>query len=347
MKTKFMILAAAALGWPAPSAASAVDPTVRPGHSAPASLKTLDAELAGFGEWLVSFQQIQAPLGAELSALAPDWAKVDPSDSASVLAFKGRIARVTELADQTNIRLDALSTPEFPSLSLAEDLRPAAIRRDQIELNKQVKLLAAGFNPLLDGVANRDVAAAERGALQVIKGSALLINQQIRFVRAARATLPQESSSWDFTNIQLVLFRAMARLLAAFPTRLQPVVEDTKLAADLAGLADEVAESRQSGARKLAAEVVEIERNIARAHTDGAGAPLRIFQRQRAVLEVERDYGPFAEGLHQVLQQGAANLKKRPLMLGALVAHMRELAQVRVKLDAIIQKENEALAAPR
>jgi hypothetical protein len=347
MKVKLIIVAAAALAWPSLAAAGAGDPTTRPAQSAPVTATMLDAELASFGEWLVGLQRIQAPLGAELVGLAPKWAQVDPTDSASVLAFKRHIDRVADLAEQTNSHLSALSTPEFASLSLPEDLRPVSIRRDQIAINEQVKLLTAGFYPLIDGIAKADLAAAERGGLQVIKGSALLVDQQIRFARATRALSSEAESSWDFANLQLVMLRAMARMLAAFPGRAQVQLDDATLASDLSALAVEAAESGRAGARKLVAEAAGKEDEIAAAQADGAAAPLRILRRQGAILEVWKQYGPFADQLHKVLRQAGSDLKRRPVIMAALVTHMRELAQVRQSLEAIIQKENEAVAAPR
>ncbi|HEV7658283.1 MAG TPA: hypothetical protein VGO55_00400 [Allosphingosinicella sp.] len=55
------------------------------------------------------------------------------------------------MIDAATAEIEALDRPEFPSLDLREDVRPAAIAQEILAVNRQIRTAVDAFTPMRNG----------------------------------------------------------------------------------------------------------------------------------------------------------------------------------------------------
>jgi hypothetical protein len=305
-------------------------------------LSVVDAQLKAYGEWLMALQAIEAPVLAGLAQMGPEWQRTDRRSPAALRSFGERVGQLRVALNETNKAIEALPAPEFRALELPDDLRTAVIKRDQLALNAQVANLVSDLQALLGA---EGLAATQQAAAEVMKSAQLIVDHQLRFTRAMLATTDKDSSSWDFGNVQLVLFRTIGRLMAPM-SRWGPelMIDDPRLSADLLALADQLAVFRSGGERKLAAEMEELKIAVSDAAEAKDADLLSFLRRNQAVLELGREHIPVARDLETALRTAAARLDRQPLGLQALVDELPPFAKLKTRFEQIWVAESAALA---
>lgn len=323
-----LVVAAAALVWASPSAAQQ--------RTTPGEVAAIEAEMTAYGAWLGRVQEIEAPLQRELAGLSASYRQgtADGERAAAADQFRATINRILALADSTNALLEALDQPEVSALELPEDISPAAIVRDMAQLNRRIRDLIDGFNPLIDARLRGDSAALEAAANQLFAGLGQLFDSQILLARASLAATPHEDASWEVANFDLLFLRAGARIVAAFQPRSRARV-DAALTGDLLALAEEIDANSRRGETRVEAELADLAATIADAEADGDTGSVAILRRVAAMFSELRGYFPLSRELAALLRAEAPAYRARALAQADFTRIFAQIQTIRNRMEAI------------
>lgn len=339
-----LLAIAACLAWPA-----AAVPTQPPESEAQVSVAAIDAEMRAYGEWMTRILALQAPVQNQLTALGPAWQSAQAEGiTPRQLAERVRpsVARALAVIDAAISALDALERPEFASLDLPEDVRPAAIVRQLQAVNRQLRSAIDAFNPLLDALQNNDMAAVEASGTRLLASLGLVLESQVVLARASQAATPRDDPSWALGNFELIFFRTGARLFAAWRP-FEPPRVDEALPADMIALADELEANAERGAQRLDAELETFAAELADAQGRGDASHVMVLRRAIAAFTVTRGYFPLSRELGAILRAEAALVRGQPVTQESTVRFFGRLRPIRERMEEIGRQAVARMADPQ
>lgn len=339
-----LLLIAACFAWPAVAV-----PTLPPESEAPVTTAAIDAEMQAYGEWMARLLAMQAPVQEQLMALGPAWQSAQAGGTTLrqlVERVRPTIARTLAVIDAAITEIEALERPEFVSLDLPEDVRPAAIAREILAVNRQIRTAIDGFTPLLDAIQNEDRAAVEASGTRLLAGFGLVFESQVVLARASQAATPRDDPSWALGNFELLFFRTGARLFAAWKP-FEPPRVDEALPADMIALADELEANAERGAQRLDAELESYVAELADAQERGDASSAMVLRRSIAAFTVTRGYFPLSRELAAILRAEAALVRGQPATQESTIRFFGRLRPIRVRMDEIGRQAVAAMADPQ
>jgi hypothetical protein len=303
------------------------------------------AELEGYATWLAELNRRQAPANHAIQSLHGAWQEAFASRDMPRAAaeFRGALARTIEALDAAHADLATIETPDFPRLALGDDLRPAALLTLFRRSNREIRTGIESFHPVLDAVQRNDSAAAQRAVGHLMSAMRLVVRSQATIMRATLAGTPREESSWEIVNLDLLVFNAAERLLAAWPA-IESRRPDPGFAPDLLALADRIDANAREGSIKLEAELVSLSAELGEAEAARDTAAVSILRRMIAGLTVSRQVFAPARALAAAFREQAPRLRG-PIDFEAVGRISSALRVTRTEFERIGGEEVEAAAA--
>lgn len=327
-----LLLIAACFAWPA-----AAVPTLPPESEAPATSAAIDADMLAYGEWMARILAMQTPVQDQLAALGPAW-RTAQADGATLRQLVERVrptvARMLAVIDAANREIEALEPPEFVALDLPEDVRPAAIAREILAVNRQIRTAMEAFTPMLDAIQNEDMAAMQASGTRLLASFGLIFESQIVFARATQAAAPRDDPAWALGNFKLLYLRTGARLFAAWKP-FQPPRVDEALPGDMMALADELEVNAEQGAQRLDAELETSAAELAEAQGRGDADQVMVLRRSITTFTVARGYFPLSREMAAILRAEAVLVRGQPVTQESTVRVFGRLRPIRVRMDEI------------
>lgn len=337
VRTRLLTLGAAAL-LAVPSSAVPAPPA----GGAPPSVAALDEAMAAYGRWMLQVMEAEAPLQQAFAALGPGFQEARSAGGSQTLAERMRplIARTLATADAVNARIAAIETPGFPSLDLPPEVRPAAILREMLSVNREIRGVVAGLGALLDA---NDPEAVQTATVRLMASLRLLFESQILLRRATLAATPRDESSWNLANFDLLYLRVAARIFDAWhpfaPPRVAP-----ELAGDMRALGAELEANAREGEQRIDAELAEY-RTWLTAATDGHDpSQASMARRLTAVAQRTRDYIGLSRDVAAIIREAEAEFG-RPVGQDQVVGFLRRLQPIRARIESIARQIAAATAA--
>lgn len=301
----------------------------------------LDSDLRGYGEWLGQIDEIETPVQQQMTGLQAVWRRsMNSTMREGIPLIRNYISSALAVIDAADARIAAITVPDFPHLSLGEDLLPSAIVLQIRQFNRQIRAVVASYLPLLDSFTRPQ--ETEAAATRLLANLRLVFESQLVLLRAGQASTPRDYVAWDIAGLQIGFVRAGARIFSAYDP-LHPQV-DAHLPADLIAIADELDACVLRVDQKLTASLGRLDNAIAEAERLADVNRVAVLRRSRAVIALNRDYIPVARQLSTSLQQAAAAVRGRPLTSDLLMRTFAPLGAVRAGFDDVIQRQNQAMA---
>ncbi len=302
-----------------------------------------EEEVTAFVVWLNRANTIQMRSQALIMGLGPAVQQINASGGAAA-ERTGRIRAVLQQAlteaEAAGAAFEALDTPDFPWIDLPEELRPVALKRQMLQLNRDQRRLIGDILRTLDVDSSNPVAS--RAAMQsLFRNIASIYESQILLARATVESAPQDSSERAINSVEVAALRGMYRIFRAY-SPFDSVV-DRGLPADLSALADEVDAQIRIGETRLAAELADMEGVLA--DQNGEGGRPALVRRAIAAISIGRDYFPPARRLAAHFRALAQSLRGQALMADSLAHVVGPLRQFRTDMDAVAMRQNQAMAA--
>jgi hypothetical protein len=302
-----------------------------------------EAEVAAFAAWLNRANAIQLRSQAQIMGLGPAVQQINASGAPAaerVRRIRAILQQALTAIEAMRAEFEALDAPDFPGIDLPPELRPAALKRQMLQLNRDHRSLIA---ELLRAV---EAGAANPGAFPtavqgLFRSIAAIYDSQILFARATMESAPRDSAERAIYSFEVAYLRGMYRVFRAY-SPFNPVV-DRALPADLIALADEVDTQIRDGEAHLAAELAAMERELAGEAAQARRAPL--LRHAIATMSISRDYFPVARRLAAHFRELAQSLRGQALTEGVLSRVVVPMRQFRVDMDAVSIRQNQALAA--
>lgn len=338
-----MMLTVLALTCAAPAGAVPESPG-REAAQPTGAVADIERQMTGYGEWLVRLNEIQAPVQEQLIALNGRWQAAGASRdfNASSADLRAGLVEMEAAIDQADAALAALPTPEFPALDLDATLRPAEIVGEVRRYMAQLRTVVAGFSPLLDAVRTNNPRALDRAMDQLMVNARLLVRSQVLMARAAQAATRRGESAWNALEVQVLFFQAAERIAAAWPGL--EGRRDAQLPADLIRLAGALERSAEAGTALADTEIRTMREDLAAAEEAADRDLISIARRGVATLEVMREVFPLGRDLAGVLRSHAPRFRGGEVPIQTLVALLRAVQPLRLRLDDLVAREGAALA---
>ena len=335
---RLILIAAAFLGCAAPDATFAAP------SPAPAA-ERVNAEMAAYGAWLERTNAIQAPVTAAIRGMQGRWqaAFAGRDIEAAIAAYRPVLAEINAAADRANADYAAMPTPEFTALDLPPDTQPRALISEMVRLNGQVKDFVRSYEPMFEALRRNDLAAVQRAGRQMIRGLNLILESQIVMTRAGLGATSRDDPSWEMQNVQLLYFRAAARVLASWPENLVSAT-DRSLPGDLRTLAGLLEGSVASGTERLERELATMRPQLADAQRRNDAARAAVLRRAVAVYDVDREIFTAGRELAGLLRTHAERMNDGRVDLNRITDAFRDMQGIRRRFDDIIVREAAALS---
>lgn len=306
-----------------------------------ATTEVAASDLTALGRWMVRLTEIQQPTLDALGQLGPLWQSA-VSGGTDVEAFRTRIAEIQVMIVRASDEIERMPAPDL-RIGIPEEIRPASLRDNTLQINRQLGTALGEFVPALDAARRNDAAAANSALGKLLESMRLVAEARILLGRGMQAAMPRQSSAWDAANVELLLTRTLSRLLGAWPEVSAATVDPT-LSRDLLALADAFAVSATEGERKCDREAAESAQRLAHAQRAGDRAAVTILRRQQAILPIVRRYFALARQLSTRLREQANASADRPLRPELYMTFTREFQVARTTIEQINRQASAALA---
>lgn len=338
-KSAILILAAFTTS---PLAAAPTPPERPPASVVQEPLMRAHAELQRYGQWLVRVTEIERRVQQQLMGLQPAWQQAMsrpwPQGHAAMREYvRGALAQI----DAANAEVAALALPRLEMLELPEDVRPAAMTTQVVRLNGDIRAVIADFLPMMDAMSSNP-GAVEPVGVRILGNMRLVFASQLVLIRAQQAVTPREDPEWELAGFEIGFLRGAQRVFQAFDP-FRPEVDRT-LSTDLIAIAEELEANIESADRKVAADVAEMDAEVAAAERQADENQTRVLRRARAVLAINRDYLPIARRLSAHLRQGADLVRGQIVTPELLTRVFAPLREVRAGFDEVSLRQARAVA---
>lgn len=302
----------------------------------------VEMQLTAFANWLNRANAIQMRSQGLLMGLGPTLRQINASDASASErdgSMRALLQQALTATESVGVEFEALDTPAFPEIDLPEELRPVALKRQMLELNRSYRSLIADLLRAVD-VGMSNPAAFATAVQGLFRNVAAIYDSQILLARATMESAPQDSSERAIHALEVASLRGMYRLFRAY-SPFDPAV-DEGLPADLDALAREVDAQVRNGETRLAAELAEMEGELAAENAESSRAAL--LRRAIATISIGRDYLPPARRLAAHFRALAQSLRGQVLTEAALARVFPPFRQFRTDMDAVAMRQNQAMA---
>lgn len=340
---KLKVLAGMLAAWLVCNAPAWAAPAAEPDQ---AQVEQMNADMTAFGRWLGELTLIELQVQRELEGLGPAWGRFmtgNRSPGTAANDFRPVMAHMLATLDATDARLAAMEVPDFPSLDLAEDIRPRRVRDDTLRLNRDIRAVVRAFAPLVEAIAGGDMRVIEQVVGRLMGSVQLLLELQVVISRASLAATPRDDPSWHAVHFQLLYLQSAARLFKAVRP-FEPRVVDRTLADDLLVLGGRLETTARDGLRKNQEEVRLMTDELASAEASGDTGSSMLLRRGIAVFNIDRELFELAGQLAALLQAEAPPLRGRPLTQQNFDRIFSRFREIRTRMEDILQREHSALA---
>ncbi|MCP1472097.1 hypothetical protein J3E64_003812 [Sphingobium sp. OAS761] len=316
-----VLFAAAPASW----ATTTREPVPQVGQDDP-TMTAINAEMAEYGAWMERLNAVQQPVVDSLVILQPAWQQAMQAGPAGAAgAFRPSLDRAVAAIDLADGKLTALDQPDFPTLELSEDIKPASLIADNRRFNGHVRTLMLSFPPLIDAMARNDADAGGQAARRMMDSVKLLVDAREKMARASLAATPQDGPGWHLANADLLFAQTMAMVVSPMNIDRTPTV-DVAFAGRLDAMAERIDGAMAAGEADADETLERWNETAVDLDRFGQSNGLSAMQRAIRVIEVGRQVFAEVGGLAPVLREAASRLRKTPYSVaegGALVQKVR------------------------
>lgn len=305
-----------------------------------AEMKTLQAEMTGYGAWLQRLDVANAEATAELQNIQAEWRSAARAPAAEATArFRPVVARAKAKVEEARQRVRALDKPNFPTLELAADATPTALVAQVLGLYDRIDALLDSFGPMLAAMARHDVEATLTAAEQMLGAAQLLLDTQAILTNASLATTEREMGAYQVILIQARIYQSASRAMGAAKLVMRGK-QDPGLAKDLERLAGEIDAASVEGRRLMTATLTEWD-TLAKAGDNDA---TQLLRRTSAVLRVDLQLFDATPAYSAALRAAAAKARAGQLGASDITGVSNAFGRIRALINDISAQENAAMA---
>lgn len=314
----------------------------------PQEMRDLRAQTTAYGAWLVRLNAAASGANQELGAIQAEWqaAMQLRSSAAAIARFRPALARAIAKVADAKRQVLALDKPDFPELKLDDDLRPAQLVVETVQLLDRMTVLLNSFEPLMTAMSSGNVRAVEQSGSQMLDAARLLLENQALMAGAGLVTTERDSGAYYLQHFQERLFRSAARVLG---TARQVMFGRTDPAAaeDFDAFATEIVDAARQGRAKMTAEIAHFEGVAASATAAGRGDTdaVRVLRKSAAVLRIDLVLFDSADIYGAALHAAAAKARAGKLDQQALLALLAQYRATGEEIKRVAAAEAQAMAA--
>lgn len=311
---------------------------------APVDLAGYAEAMTAYGEWL---QRLHGAMAAmrELPSLQAKWQAAQQTGTPETAAaqFRTTLSATRRSLQDSVVQLRALDTPRFPLLELTTDVEPATLKVQMLQLTADTIGLVDTFEPMLQAMLDRDLAAGQRAAEGMFGAARLMMDGQAKLQAAAMVTTDKGSATYQNLRLQKLVFESGSRLVEAATPALAGKT-DSRLPADLDRFADQLDEITERGMEKSRAEVASVKETLAGLSSDPDEQAERILRKALPVIEMEEQAFAAGKTYSAGLRKAVADLRQGPPDPRETIAVLQLLRTMRLELDRIALAQTELLA---
>ncbi|WP_439538813.1 hypothetical protein [Sphingomonas sp.] len=311
--------------------------------------ETAHREFVAYGEWVLALDRAVTPAMNEVRTLSPEWQAATRGGNfvAAEARFLPVLTKAKRAIADARQKLAVLPSPDFPTLELAPEIQPAAVKAEMARTLDQLDAVLDSFPPVLRALARKDMKAAETAMTQMVGSAKTLFRAQETLAGVWLATLEADDPGREAMKFEQLFFRSASRLMTA-TEHVSLRRRDPVFAADMLRIADDMDKviatgnaSVETGQAKLMALTLE-----AGADAEGRSAKA-ILTKSHSAMGMYRDSFAIAGRYSAALRTAARRASQAPLTLDHLNTVMLALRATRVELDAVHTRQAEVMAGTR
>ncbi|MFM9976933.1 MAG: hypothetical protein ACKVOP_02650 [Sphingomonadaceae bacterium] len=305
----------------------------QPTASAPVAERAIsDADLRAYGDWVEKALKSQQAIIARYGQITPRLGRAvaqmrDPKAlNAAIAELRAIIAEAKPVYLQAKADLEALS-PLPDALDAAVPFPTRKLREDFLLTNERTMDTLNAAEALAKAIAQRDSKAAALANAKMGESATLLIDGQLVIVRARRAVLKPDDSTYQALGLMEVVYQSASLLVKSAIRRARPAPESlNRLAANARTLSE-------NGRVLMARERDELAKLKPRSDSDR-----KQIDMASQMLALESETFQIGDELASTLTKMAAAPPETPLLgqSSALMAFEGRFAAVTEKQAAIL-----------